>query len=83
MEDNKIVELYFQSMANELEQSIRSFVRSLPERDGNIFVRRYFFTEPIAEIASRYQMSTNNVMVNLSRTRKKLKAYLEKEGLYE
>jgi len=70
-------------MAKELEQSICSFVRSLPERDGNIFVRRYFFTEPINEIANRYQMSTNNVMVNLSRTRKKLKAYLEKEGLYE
>ena len=44
-------------------------------------MRRYFFTEPITEIAGRYQMSTNNVMVNLSRTRKKLKAYLEKEGL--
>ena len=70
-------------MANELEQSIRLFVRTLPERDGNIFVCRYFFTEPIIEIANRYQMSTNNVMVNLSRTRKKLKAYLEKEGLYE
>ena len=41
------------------------------------------FTEPISVIANRYQMSANNVMVILSRTRKKLKAYLEKEGLYE
>lgn len=55
----------------------------LPERDGNIFIRRYFFTEPISAIANRYQMSANNVMVILSRTRKKLKAHLEKEGLYE
>ena len=39
--------------------------------------------KPISMIANRYQMSTNNVMVILSRTRKKLKAYLEKEGLYE
>ena len=70
-------------MANELEESIRLFVRALPERDGNIFVRRYFFTEPIPVIANRYRMSANNVMVILSRTRKKLKAHLEKEGLYE
>ena len=70
-------------MAKELGESIRLFVRTLPERDGNIFIRRYFFTEPISIIANRYQMSENNVMVVLSRTRKKLKAHLEKEGLYE
>ena len=70
-------------MAKELEESIRLFVRSLPERDGNIFVRRYFFTESISVIANRYKISANNVMVILSRTRKKLKEHLEKEGLYE
>lgn len=70
-------------IAKELGEYIRLFVRTLPERDGNIFIRRYFFTEPISAIANRYQMSDNNVMVILSRTRKKLKAHLEKEGLYE
>lgn len=70
-------------MAKELGECIRLFVRTLPERDGNIFIRRYFFTEPISVIANHYQMSANNVMVILSRTRKKLKAHLEKEGLYE
>ena len=70
-------------LAKELEQVICIFVRSLPERDGNVFVRRYFFTETVSEIAKRYQMSNNNVMVVLSRTRNKLKAHLEKEGLYE
>ncbi|MBP3617004.1 MAG: sigma-70 family RNA polymerase sigma factor [Lachnospiraceae bacterium] len=67
-------------MAKELEQSIRLFVRGLPEREGNVFVRRYFFTEPVAVIAKRYHMTDNNVMVSLSRTRKKLKAHLIKEG---
>ena len=33
--------------ARELGQCIRMFVRRLPERDGNVFVRRYFFTEPV------------------------------------
>ena len=64
----------------ELEQCIRRFVRGLPERDGNVFVRRYFFTEPVAAIAERYELTENNVMVILSRTRKKLRLRLAKEG---
>lgn len=64
----------------ELEQCIRRFVRGLPERDGNVFVRRYFFTEPVAAIAGRYGLTENNVVVILSRTRKKLKLKLVKEG---
>lgn len=66
--------------AAELEQCIRRFVRSLPERDRNVFVRRYFFTEPVAAIARRYGLTGNNIMVILSRTRKKLKLKLMKEG---
>lgn len=66
--------------AKELGKCIQSYVRSLPERDGNVFVRRYFFTESVAEIAKKYDLSKNNVMVILSRTRAKLKAHLIKEG---
>ena len=68
--------------AKELGQCIRRFVKKLPERDGNIFVRRYFFTEPIAVIAERYGLNKNNVMVILSRTRKNLKTELIKEGFF-
>ena len=68
--------------ARELGRCIRMFVRALPERDGNVFVRRYFFTEPVAEIAKRYGLTDNNVMVILSRTRKKLKVHLIKEGFF-
>lgn len=64
----------------ELGESIRRFVRQLPRRDGDVFVRRYFFIEPVDEIAGRYGMTKNHVMVILSRTRKKLKTYLVKEG---
>ncbi len=69
-------------IAKELEQSIRLFVRGLPEREGNVFVRRYFFTESVAVIAKRYCLTENNVMVTLSRTRKKLRAHLSKEGYF-
>ena len=66
--------------AKELRQCVRRFVRSLPEREGNVLTRRYFFAEPVADIAKRYGLSENNVMVILSRTRRKLKAFLLKEG---
>ena len=64
----------------ELEECIRRFVRGLPERDGNVFVRRYFFTEPVSSIARQYGLMENHVAVILSRTRKKLKVKLAKEG---
>lgn len=64
----------------ELGQCIRRFVRGLSERDGNVFVRRYFFADSVAAIARRYGLTENNVMVILSRTRKKLKLELMKEG---
>ena len=68
--------------AKELGQSIRLFVRALPEREGNVFVRRYFFTELVSEIAQKYALTENHVMVILSRTRKKLKKHLIKEGFF-
>lgn len=67
-------------IARELGQCIRTFVRSLPKREGNLFVRRYFFTESVAVIAKNYRMTTNHVIVSLSRTRKKLRLHLIKEG---
>lgn len=66
--------------AKELREAIQCFVRALPERDGNVLVRRYFFAESIADIAKRYGLTENHVAVILSRTRRKLKAYLLKEG---
>ena len=66
--------------AEELRRCIRRFVEALPEREGNVLVRRYFFAEPVADIAKRYGLTENNVAVMLSRTRKKLKTYLAKEG---
>ena len=66
--------------SKELEECIQRFVRTLPEQEGNIFLRRYFFNKPAAVIAREYGMTKNNVTVILSRTRKKLRRELEKEG---
>ncbi len=64
----------------ELTKTIRAFLDSLPEKEQNIFLRRYFFVEESDVIARRYGLKRATVLRTLSRTREKLKAYLIKEG---
>lgn len=66
--------------AKELRAAINGFLRHLPERDCDIFVRRCFYLESAAEIAKRYAMRPNTVTVSLHRTRNKLRNFLQKEG---
>lgn len=66
-------------IAEELQNTINKFVRGLPERDGNVFIRRYFYADSISDISNRYHLSENNVRVMLNRTRNKLRIRLEKE----
>lgn len=65
--------------ARELGEAVNRFVRGLPRREGDVFIRRCFFADTAAEIAKRYGMSEGSVKVMLSRTRKKLRTYLERE----
>ena len=76
--DNTDVEKAYEG--KELGACIREYVNTLPQRERNIFVRRYFFVDSVKEIAERYGLTENNIMVILSRTRKDLKKYLQKEG---
>lgn len=64
----------------ELARTIRSFLDTLPKREQDIFLRRYFFVEESEAIARRYGMKPATVLRTLSRTRKKLKYYLTQEG---
>ena len=65
----------------ELVRLINRFLYTLPERDCGIFLRRYWYVEPLENIAGRYGLKENTVKSSLFRTRKKLRAYLEKEGI--
>jgi len=69
--------------AKELGRVINQFVVYLPERERNLFVRRYFFSEPIKAIADRCDMSENSVNVTLSRIRKRLREHLSREGYFD
>ena len=66
--------------AKELRAAVNRFLRTLPRRDCNIFVRRCFYAESAAEIADRHGLRQNTVNVSLHRTRAKLRNYLTKEG---
>ena len=67
-------------MRAELSETLRRFVNELPRREANVFVRRYFFAEPVAETARSYGMTVNATSVMLSRTRAKLRKRLIQEG---
>lgn len=66
--------------AQDLAKAIRTFLDTLSVREQDIFLRRYFFVEESSVIASRYGMKPATVLRTLSRTRQKLKQYLNQEG---
>ena len=69
-----------QAEGKALEDSIRSFLSDCTKTQRDVFLRRYFFFESTEDIAARYAMRESSVLNLLSRTRKKLKEYLRKEG---
>lgn len=64
----------------EFTKFLNEFLHSLPERECDIFVRRYFYCDSTANIAHRFALKEPNVLVILSRTRKSLKKALQKGG---
>lgn len=65
-----------------LQDSLNAFLRSLPKKARNIFIRRYWYTNSISEIAKEFSMKESAVCMLLLRTRNKLKAHLQKEDFY-
>lgn len=60
---------------------INEFLWRENESSRNVFIRRYWFCDSVSELASRYSLSENTVKSMLFRTRKRLRDYLEKEGV--
>ena len=65
-----------------LRELLNIFLRGLPEKNRDIFLLRYWYMMPVAEIAKRNALTEGAVKMILQRVRKKLKKYLEKEGVY-
>lgn len=65
----------------ELGQILDAFLRTLTPDNRLVFLRRYWYGDPISVIAARYDLSESAVNMRLNRTRAKLRAHLEKEGI--
>lgn len=64
-----------------LREAINSFLRSLDANTRIVFVRRYWYNSAISEIAADYSIPVGTVKSTLSRTRKRFRDHLEKEGI--
>lgn len=63
-----------------LRDAINAYLASLDEEKRVIFVRRYFYTDTVAEISARLSLSESKVKTVLYRCRIKLREQLENEG---
>jgi len=68
--------------ADELAAKINAFLKTLDEDSCNLFIRRYWQSDSIEDLANLFHTSEGNIRVHLSRIRKKLKEYLMKEEMY-
>ncbi len=64
-----------------LRDALNSFLDSIPRRERLIFLKRYFYMCTVANIAEELGISAGSVKTSLSRTRAKLKTYLERKGI--
>ena len=64
-----------------LQEYINLFLSNLTERERDLFLKRYYFSEELTDIADFYGLSKSSVSVILFRVRRKLEKYLKKEGL--
>ena len=67
----------------ELSEIIDNFLAGLDKVSRVMFVRRYWFSEPVNVIAQRVNKSPHTVTVKLARIRERLKKYLIEKGEFK
>lgn len=73
--------LYDEIEDAELANMITEFLYTLPEKECNVFLRRYWYFDSIEDICQRFGYGQSKVKMMLKRTRDKLAKYLEKENI--
>lgn len=66
----------------QLTETIEGFLDLLKPEDRILFIRRYYFSEPYAELAKKCGISEKNVSVKLTRLRARLKEHLAEQGYF-
>lgn len=67
--------------AKMLTAVLNEFLETLKKNDRVMFMRRYWFSESVSEIATRFGVSAHAVSVKLSRIREALRKFLMKRGI--
>ena len=67
--------------AKELARCINTYLGTLCYDDRYMFLRRYYYADPVASIAASMGWTPHRVSVRLFRIREKLQKYLAKEGM--
>lgn len=65
-----------------LKDALEKFLRSQKPEHRQLFLRRYWYGDSIAELADRFGCTKATATGILFRLRRKLREYLEKEDLY-
>lgn len=63
-----------------LSSAINGFLGSLDEEKRNIFIRRYWYLDSVADISKRFALSESKIKTTLFRCRSRLREHLIKEG---
>ena len=63
-----------------ISEAINGFLGVLDEDKRNIFIRRYWYLDSIADISKRFALSESKVKTTLFRCRSRLREHLKKEG---
>ena len=64
----------------ELTRRINEFIKALPRTERQVFMCRYWYVDPVSDIAKQFGFSESKVKSMLFRTRCRLREMLEKEG---
>lgn len=66
--------------AHLLAETVGQYLRELSPQSRAVFLRRYYFMDPLGEIAQSHGFTESKVKSMLYRTRQGLRSYLEQEG---
>ena len=72
------IEIYLKK--KELVKLFDHFLATLSERDRDIFIRRYWYMDPVKAIADRHACGESKIKSVLARSRKKLYGLLKEAG---
>ncbi|MGM9625102.1 MAG: RNA polymerase sigma factor [Eubacteriales bacterium] len=65
----------------EIGHALDAFLETLPKNEAVIFVRRYYRSEPVKDIAAASGMKENQISKILAKLRRKLKKHLDERGI--